>query len=122
MDDFDFLYDENALDFTTPNLSNHNFPEWSQKSSLEVEQEPSETDQSVTTRQLPLLRSGDVEPDRAYDRNNPTCIHYDLKLEIFKRGVGKIRSAAVETVSKKTSSSHLAMFGGNSLKTMLPRS
>lgn len=109
MDDFDFgfPYEQDALNFTTPDISNLNFPGCSQKSSLEVEQEqveqePGETDQSATTRSQPrLLRSGDLEPDRAYDRNNPTCIHYDLMLTVFNRGIGKLKSVKVHTISKK---------------------
>jgi hypothetical protein len=74
-------------------LLNHNFPEYSQKSSLEVEQEPGETNQPVTTRkQPPLLRSGYVEPDRVYG------LYYDLK--VSKRGIGKTMSALVNVVSK----------------------
>lgn len=97
---FDFLYDESALDFSTPKVPNDINPESSRRSSLEIDQEPDETDRSETTRGLPLLRSRDIEPDRVYDKENPTCIHYNLELKVYQRGIGKKRSVAVDVVSK----------------------
>lgn len=35
---------------------------------------------------LPLLRLGDWDQSRQYDKNNPECIHYDFKWKVSVRG------------------------------------
>ncbi len=49
---------------------------------------------------LPHLRSRGVETGRKYDRENPTCIHYDLKLKVSLRGAGKKRSSQIDLLNK----------------------
>ncbi|KAJ3487426.1 hypothetical protein NLG97_g6416 [Lecanicillium saksenae] len=54
---------------------------------------------SNAAERLPLLRLCDVETDREYNRENPTCIHYDLKLKVSLRGAGKKRSSQVDLLN-----------------------
>ncbi|KAJ2982300.1 hypothetical protein NQ176_g1473 [Zarea fungicola] len=104
--DFDDCFDDSFLDradLSTPNILHNDSPRSVQDASppLDAESGPeSEPDQSGTTSRFPLLRSSDIDPDRDYDRNNPTCIHYDLKLKISQRGAGRKRSTQVELFNK----------------------
>ncbi|KAM3490242.1 hypothetical protein MY3957_006481 [Beauveria namnaoensis] len=94
----DIPWDE--LDLTTPNFPNDESQGAGRPASpLEAESPSSESDVSETTG-LPLLRLCDVEPQRVYDRSNPTCIHYDFKLKVFQRGAGKKRSMQVDLLNK----------------------
>ncbi|KAJ6788121.1 hypothetical protein PWT90_07396 [Aphanocladium album] len=92
----------NEFDISTPRLPGSD----SQRSDREAsppdagscsEPEPVHSDGA---ERLPLLRLCDVETDREYNRENPTCIHYDLKLKVSLRGAGKKRSSQVDLLNK----------------------
>ncbi|EJP63495.1 uncharacterized protein BBA_07671 [Beauveria bassiana ARSEF 2860] len=90
------------LDLSTPRLPGYDSPGSGQEvSPLDAGpcSEP-ESDHAEAAARLPLLRSCDVEPGREYDRENPTCIHYDLKLKVSLRGAGKKRSSQIDLLNK----------------------
>ncbi|KAM3490547.1 hypothetical protein MY3957_006161 [Beauveria namnaoensis] len=97
----DLLWDD--FNLSTPQLPNNDSQRSGQEASpqSDVERSPEpEPDQSQIIGRLPLLRSCDFDFGRDYDRNNPTCIHYDLKLKILQRGAGKKRSMQVDLLQR----------------------
>ncbi|OAA62074.1 hypothetical protein LEL_10738 [Akanthomyces lecanii RCEF 1005] len=98
--DGESLWDD--LDLSTPRLPRNDSPGSGREVSpanAEPCSEP-ESDHAEAAARLPLLRSRDVETGREYDRENPTCIHYDLKLKVSLRGAGKKRSSQIALLNK----------------------
>lgn len=98
--DGESLWDD--LDLSTPLLPRNDSPgSGGEVSPANAEpcSEP-ESDHAEAAARLPLLRSRDVETGREYDRENPTCIHYDLKLKVSLRGAGKKRSSQIDLLNK----------------------
>lgn len=91
------LWDD--LDLSTPRAPNDDSQQVGQEAGTppDVELCP---DQARITNRLPLPRSCDIDSGREYDRDSPTCIHYDLKLKILLRGAGKKRSMQVDLLHK----------------------
>lgn len=81
---FDRPNDNYDLTNRTPQFSTSGSP---QASSGPPQAVPAvdQLDEPSGEQALPLLRLGNWESDKQYDKKNPTCIHYDFQWKISQR-------------------------------------
>ncbi|KFY68606.1 hypothetical protein V496_00949 [Pseudogymnoascus sp. VKM F-4515 (FW-2607)] len=87
--DFDWLDGDYA--------SNHRIPEFLTSDSPRASPAAEQVDQPSGEHALPLLRLSGWESDKQYDKNNPVCIHYDLRWKISQRENIRARRVCSDT-------------------------
>ncbi|KAF6783012.1 hypothetical protein CSOJ01_15944 [Colletotrichum sojae] len=100
--DFDWLDANSAIDYGTPELltsdslrassvAEHAIPIADRSDSIE------QTEQPRGDRVLPLLRLGDWQSTKQYNKNDPICIHYDFRWKVSQREKIRARQVCSDT-------------------------